>query len=435
MLKREEYKLLPGSTGIYKFFNSKGAVIYVGKALNLKSRVSSYFGSNPKSTKTQALVYEISDIDYIEVPSEVEALILEANLIAKFKPRYNIALRDDKSFLYIVITKEEFPRLLTIRKNDNQVKVKYKYGPYPRSTSVRDVMKLLRRMFPYCTQSPKSKKTCFYWHIGLCNPCPAKIRKTLGAEYKHLKVTYLKNIKHIKDFLEGKLPAVINSLTKERDNYSKNQDFEKASRIQKTIKQLEYIRRPYYKISSFLGSSDFYKNEVTYDIDGLKNVLLPYYPSIHNLYKIEGIDISNILGESAVGSLVVFINGYQDPSLYRRFKIKIKGPNDVAQITEVLQRRLKNKQWQYPDLFMIDGGKPQTAAALSVLKDTNIPIIGLAKRFETIIIPHEGGFKSISLSRNDGALRLLQRIRDESHRFAQNYHHLLRKKRLDIIQL
>ncbi len=428
MLKKDEVKKLPATPGVYLFYNSINEVIYAGKALQLKLRVSSYFNKDDKSLKTKRLVSDITAIDYIEVSSEVEALILEANLIKKYKPKYNISLRDDKSFLYIVITDEEYPRVLALRKTDRKYKVKHQFGPFPSATAVRSVLKLIRKLFPYCTQSPKSKRPCFYSHIKLCNPCPSYIKKQDKEEKKRLRKKYLKNIRHIKMFLDGKLESIITTLTKEMKEYSKREEFEFARNTHMILSYLEYVRKPYYRISSFLEDREFLKTELVSQTEELVNILKPYFPTITSFKKIEGIDISNILGQETVGSLVVFINGYQDPSQYRRFKLKSKGPNDCRMICEVLERRLKNKQWDYPNLFVIDGGKAQVGASKEILHKENIPFIGLAKREETIIVPYNNGYKEIRLTKDKGALRLLQKIRDESHRFAQKYHHQLRRK-------
>lgn len=428
MFKKEELKQIPNNPGVYLFKDKKGSVIYVGKALNLKERIGSYFLAQT-SVKNELLVRDILNYSIIEVSSEVEALILEANLIKKYKPHYNISLKDDKSFLYIVITDEKFPRLLPIRKNAN-VPIKYLFGPFPSSKTVRSVLKLIRKVFSYCTQSPKLKKACFYSHIKLCNPCPGYINKTSGQKYLDLRKQYKTNISYIKRFLEGNFNNLRGDLEKTMKSHSKNQEFEKAKSILNKIKQINYITHPYYKISSFLENPNFMENERRKSLTELYDLLSPHYKSVNNLDRIEGLDISNISGKLATGSLVVFLNGEKQSSLYKRFRIITKGPNDVSMIEELMTRRLKHKEWTYPDLILVDGGKPQVAKVADIISKykLSIPVIGLSKRLETIVIPTQTSFMQINLKRNSLSLRLIQEIRDEAHRFSRSYHHLLVQK-------
>lgn len=426
MFLRKRLKEIPKTTGVYLFKDNKGTVIYVGKALSLRDRISSYF-LRQNSVKNQELVERISDFTFIEVSSEVEALILEANLVNKYLPRFNISLRDDKSFLYIGITKEEFPRVLAFRKNEDKIKFKDKFGPYPSSQTVRNVLKIFRKIFPYCTQSPRSKRPCFYSHIGLCNPCPAAVRKETDVGRDLLRKKYLANISHIRKILQGRISSLLVSLKKEMESYSKNQQYEKAKAIRNQILSIEYITKPYYKISSFLENPNFLEEERNKAVAELFVLLKPYFKNLSMPIRIEAVDISNVMGDQASGSLVVFVNGQKRPDLYKRFKIKTRGPNDVLMIREVLTRRMKHDDWVKPDLFLIDGGKPQVSQAKSVLQDS-IPIIGLAKRLETIVVSSDNQFVEISLKREEKSLRLIQEIRDEAHRFAKSYHKLLRKR-------
>ncbi len=432
MFQKERLKQISNNSGVYLFKSKQGKTIYVGKALNLRDRIRSYF-SKQTTSKSELLVNEVVDYSTIEVSCEVEAIILEANLIKKYRPAFNISLRDDKSFLYIAVSDEEFPRVLSIRKNDRTVAVKYLYGPFPSSQTVRSVLKMIRRVFPYCTQSPRSKKPCFYSHIGLCNPCPGFIRKQKEDEYKKLKKKYQDNIQNIKKFLEGNLTKLTATLTKQMKMYSKNQYYEEAKIIYSQIRQIEYITKPYYKISNFINDPNFLEKERKKGNIELYQLLKQYLENLTPLKRIEGIDISNVSGRQASGGLVVFIEGEKNTSLYRRFKIQTKGVNDVAMIAEVLQRRLQHTDWDYPNLFVIDGGKPQVGTAIKTLdgKNINIPVIGLAKRFETIIIRKNESFLTVSLKKDSSALRLIQEIRDEAHRFAQKYHHRLR--RIDLV--
>lgn len=428
MFHKKELNNIPSTTGIYIFLNSLQEIIYIGKALNLKERIRSYFLQNI-NLKTKLLIKEAVSFKFIKVSSEVEALILEANLVKKYLPKFNINLRDDKSFLYIAISKEEFPRVFASRKKDLNIKIKYQFGPFPNTGNVRNVLRTIRKIFPYCTQSPKTKKPCFYSHINLCNPCPVFIRKQNKKLYTVNKAVYRKNLLYIKKFLEGKLPELVKLFNKQMKQYSQQQQFEKAQSTHKIIQQLEYITKPYYKISGFLEDPNFLENLKETALTNFVSFLKPYFPDLSDLTKIEAVDISNIQGKEATGSLVVFINGQKEKQLYKRFKLKSCSPNDTDMIREVLVRRFKHIEWKFPDLLIIDGGKPQVTKAMQITAGFgNIPVIGLAKRLETLIILHNNRFVEINLPLNSGVLRLVQEIRDEAHRFAIQYHHLLRKK-------
>lgn len=432
MLNKKQLKNIPNVTGVYLFKDEKKQVIYVGKALKIRDRISSYL-QKPSPLKNELLVKEIKTIDFIEVLSEVEALILEANLIKRFLPKYNVNLKDDKSFLYIIVTEEEFPRVLAARKNALGIPIKNIYGPFPSAKTVRNVLRLLRKLFPYCTAKPTSKKPCFYSQIGLCNPCPVLIKKEKNQKkYQQLKKIYLRNIDRIKCFLEGEFSSLISELERQMHVFSQKEQFEEASQVYTKIKQLEYITKPYYRIADFLTDPNFSTKVKAHSLQQLFSVLKPYFKNLQPLERIEGVDISNIMGEEAAGSLVVFINGQREPSCYKRFRIKSKVRSDVLMIQEVILRRLRRKEWPYPNLFVIDGGKPQISSATQVLRQFgNIPVIGLAKQRETIIIPQADKFSQLNLQRNSASLRLIQEIRDEAHRFARTYHHLLRRKLLN----
>lgn len=440
---------IPHKPGIYIYKNEKGKVIYVGKAIDLRSRVSSYFSKSWHDVKTTKLVENIRDIETIIVESEIEALILEANLIKKFMPLYNIRLTDDKDYLYVVITDEEFPKIITARKKD-LIKVKKWFGPYPSATTVKTTLKKLRRVFPWCSNPlgsrtnkakpglldsytrsgtiAKTGKACFYYHIGQCpGACVGAISKS----------DYDKTIKRFSKFLDGKKSELLEDLTKEMADLSKKQKFEEASKIKKIIVGINYITAP-TKISNYLVNPNFLEDLNKTSLEQLQSDLnLPELP-----VRIEAYDISNFQGKEATGSMVVLTNGEIDKSQYRRFKIKITGkPNDFAMHAEMMGRRLKHDEWPLPQLFLIDGGRGQVTAVEKVISNfklliskqnnetmkqlSNAKIYGLAKR-EEWLYPPEG--EVIKLSKKSLALRLLQKIRDESHRFAITYHKKLRAK-------
>lgn len=397
--------MIPQRAGVYIFINSEGKILYVGKALNLRHRVSSYFRNKSDNPKTAVLVREIARVETITVSSEIEALILEANLIKKYQPPFNIKLIDDKDFLYIKITKEQFPKIITARKKE-LVNSKKFFGPFPSARIVRDTFKKLRHIFPWCS-NPGGKRPCFYFHINLCpGPCVGRIGKK----------DYAKIINCFIKFMEGKKNELINDLTKEMEECAKNQEFEKAGGVKKIISGIEYLTSS-TSIKEYLVDPNFLENQNQLALACLqKDLNLEKIPQ-----RIEGYDISNIQGKEATGSMVVLINGGIDKSQYRKFKIRISGrPNDVGMMREMVKRRFKHKDWPMPDLIIVDGGRAQAR----VVKG-EIPVFGLAKRMEWLYLPDGSVLK---LPKNSTSLRLLQKLRDEAHRFAVNYHRHLRGK-------
>lgn len=434
---------IPHKPGVYIFKDEKGKILYVGKAIDLNSRVSSYFSSHHSgSFKTEALIEKIRDIDTILVESELEALILEANLIKKYLPSYNISLKDDKDYLYIKITKEPFPRVITARKQDLKNDLKY-FGPFPSSRTVRETLKILRRVFPWCSNPPKivggslklpsrpgfldsyytaessgtiaktRQRPCFYFHLRLCpGACVGQIDQK----------DYRKIINRFMAFLEGKKSELVEDLTHDMEYASKEERFEDAAFIKRLLGGISYLIQP-NRTQSYLENPNFLEDERQKALEELQQVLaLPSIPE-----RIECYDISNIQGTDSTGSMVVLTHGEVDKSQYRRFKIKITGkPNDYAMHAEMMGRRLKN-DWPLPDLIIIDGGRGQVRAVNHELRTMNheLPIYGLAKRMEWLY-PPEG--EIIKLPQRSPALNLLKKIRDESHRFAITYHRKLRSK-------
>jgi excinuclease ABC subunit C len=404
---------LPSKTGVYLFKNAQGQVIYVGKAVNLKSRVHSYFQNN-LLPKTSLLVSEIESIDYIEVQSEIEALILEANLIKKFRPRYNVRLKDDKDYLYIKVTKEKYPRIITARLRDLDA-AKIYFGPFPNSRAVRQTIRLIQKLFPHWICKNPPGQTCLYAHINLCfGPC----RKDFEPK------EYEKRVHQIILFLKGKKDKVVKQITKEMNQKAKDLNFEKAALLRDQLESINYVTTQTRLVSHYLQNPNL--------LDDLRREELHQLEEILNLKKIpariECYDISNTMGKEASGSMIVFTQAQADKSQYRKFKIKRSpGVDDYAMLKEVLQRRFKNT-WPSPDLIVIDGGKGQLKVACEVLKETgrDIPIISLAKRREEIFLPIQPA--SLKLPQSSPALQLIQRLRDEAHRFALNYHRHLRRK-------
>ncbi len=412
--------LIPHKPGVYIYKNSTRDVIYVGKAIDLYHRVASYFLKNQHDIKTEKLVSEINSLETIIVSSDLEALILEANLIKKYLPQFNIKLTDDKDYLYIKVTKEDFPKIITARKNE-VLDARVYFGPFPSSNTVRSTLKKLRKIFPWCNGISKNHRACFYYHLGLCpGSCIAKISKG----------DYNKNIRRFSKFMEGKTDEVINDLQKEMNIYAKNLEFEKAQSMKKTLEGLEYLTQA-RNIQVYLENPNFMEDQIQKSLESLKDTLkLKDLP-----HRIECFDISNIQGKDAVGSLVVLTEGEIDKKWYRKFKIRLSSePNDIAMMREVLQRRFKHDEWPKPDVILVDGGRGQVNTAFEELRQANwdIPIFGLAKRMEWLYPPKEG---IIKLSRSSLSLRLLQKIRNEAHRFAVTYHRKLRSNTRSIINL
>ncbi len=417
IIDRTKFLLLPQTPGVYIYRDDSGKVIYVGKSVNLRSRVSSYFRPPDKLLpKTAKLVAEIAKIEYIVVETEVESLLLEANLIKKYLPKYNIIVKDDKSPLYIKIDySSPVPKVLAVRKPKSKIKRgDYIFGPYPSSKTVTYFLKNIRKVIPFCTHSA-DKRPCLYVHLGLC-PDPYRSEKN--------RLKYRRDLKILVKFLSGKYQKIITDLNKQMTTASKNQAFETALLLKKQIEGLTYVTQKVRYPDEYLRSPNLLSDLNLQKIYTLKKVLnLTRTPK-----RIECYDISNFQGTNATGSMVVLTNGAPDKSQYRRFRIKTKStPDDFAMHKEMLTRRLKN-DWPLPDLFVIDGGKGQVSTANAVLKENNIdiPIIGLAKRLEEIFIPNQ--LNSIILEKNSPAILLLRQIRDESHRFAITYHRKLRKK-------
>ena len=409
---------------MYLFKNSKGTIIYVGKASNLKKRVSSYFRKSANlDEKTRILVSQVERIETVIANSEIEAFLLEASLVKKYTPKYNIKLLDGKSYPRIKITiKDEFPKVLFVRAETD--KKSLFFGPFPSSSSLRLVLKTLRKIFPYIAVRNHSNRICLYHHLGLC-PCP------ITQDTDEKRSDYKKNIKHIVKFLNGNILDVIKDLSKERDRLSKSENYEKASEVQKQIDAIELITSPFYRPFEFeenpLLTSDLREKEIVQ----LSEILNQNGVGVGRLNRIECYDISNISGTNATGSMVVFTNGQRDSSSYRRFKIKNPPPvvpNDFEMMKEVIGRRLKHlDDWGIPSLIIVDGGKGQVSSAKKILDDNNIqiPLIGLAKKEELIVTTD---FKIIRLPRNSNSLNLIRRIRDEAHRFAITYHRKLRSR-------
>lgn len=426
---RELILKAPQTPGVYIFRDERGKPIYVGKAKNLKNRLTSYIAMN-LATKTQAMVNAAKTFSYIQVNSEFEALLLEANLVKKYMPQYNIELRDDKSPLYIGITNDTYPRVITLRQSDLKLyALKYVFGPYIDGGSAKYILKLLRRIIPYAHHK-LGKRPCIYHQIGLCNPCPAQIELTTDPEVKAtLLAQYKRNITLLKRILSGHINEVQKELEKSMHQFSKNEQYEEASQLKRALERLIYVVSPKAPIEGYIENplllNDIYEKELM----ALSQLLEPFF-GVLELHRIECFDIAHLSGTSPTASMVVFTDATAANSQYRHFRIKKeKQNNDTESMREVLTRRINHfEDWGTPNLIVVDGGKGQLSKALEVLPPT-IPVVGLAKRYETIVVKVGETFKEIKVPRGP-ALNLMQRMRNEAHRFARRYHHSLVTKTL-----
>lgn len=401
-----DLSVLPESPGVYIYRNSKDDIIYVGKAINLKKRISQYFlRDNALGPKTKTLVSQIHSIETKIVNSEIEALILESSLIKKYRPKYNSLLKDDRSYIYICITKEKIPRIFTTHSSRLPLKADI-YGPFPDALAAKSLLKTIRRLFPYRSQEKHPKNECLYCHLGLC-PGPNPDSKS-----------YRSNILKIKKILNGKISSLPNSLTKEMKIASKSQDYELALKLKQQIDSLNYITSGWKNLKLMFEDINLPDDKDSQAINELQTILKSYF-SIKKINRFEVYDISQLGNNYFVGSMVVWQDGYIDKSQYKKFKIKSKQiADDQFMLQEVLSRRLHHPEWPFPDLIVVDGGKPQVS---SISQITNLPIIGLAKKEETIVIKNKSKWIEINLPKYSKALLLLENLRNEAHRFANSY--------------
>ncbi len=382
-----------------------GQVIYIGKAKSLRKRLSTYLGRD-LSSKTVALMSNVNDIEYQLCQNESLALLLEASLVHKYKPKYNVSLRDDKSFPVVKITNEEFPAIYITRKRISDGS--HYFGPYTNAKLLRQALKIIRRYFPFRSCKKLPQKACIYYRLKLSPaPCISKISKE----------EYAKTIENICLILEGKTDTLIKKLSQEMNLKSKEQKFEEAAKIRDQIEALSVMAQ---------SSSRFSRKD---EVEDLKNLLqLAKLPE-----RIEAFDISDISGKEATGSMVSFSKGMSDKNNYRRFRIKtVQAIDDYKMLSEVIQRRysrLIRENLTLPDLVLIDGGKAHLLTAEREMNKLgiSIPLVSIAKDRENIYIKNKAN--PIRLNSDIPALNLIRRIRDEAHRFALAYHHVLRRKR------
>ncbi|MFA5356928.1 MAG: excinuclease ABC subunit UvrC [Candidatus Omnitrophota bacterium] len=395
---------LPQAPGVYIFKDSLGKIIYIGKAKALKKRVQSYF-RKPIDTKTQLMVAKIADIEYKLCQTESLALILEAGLIRRYTPRYNVSLRDNKSFPLVKITNEDFPAVYITRKKVSDGS-RY-FGPYTSSGLLKEAMRIIRKYFPYRSNEKMPQEARAYSRIGLA----PDIKKGDKEEYA-------RTIENISLILEGKTDDLVRKLTGEMHLSSRAHEFEKAAQIRDQIESLGVMSE---------SAGRYSRNEELNDLKAL--LRLKKAPE-----RIEAFDISNIYGKEACGSMVSFYKGLPDKDNYRRFRIKtVEKIDDYKMTAEVVRRRYSgslSEELPLPDLALIDGGRSHLAVARKEMEGLGlkIPLASIAKDRENIYITDKSA--PIKLIADTPALNLIRRMRDEAHRFAVSYHHILRRKKV-----
>jgi excinuclease ABC subunit C len=423
----EKVRTFPHSPGVYLMKDAAGRVIYVGKAKDLRSRAGSYFlKAAADDPRTGRLVPEIHDIDYLEAESEVDALLMEARLVKDIQPKFNQDLKDDKTFPYLEIhTDEDFPRVAFTR--EPSLRGTKLYGPFASAAGLRGAIQVLQKVFKFrtCTldideNDPKWRwfRPCLLASIRQCTaPCNLRISKD----------EYRKDIRRLQKFLEGKKKTLLEEMRQEMADAAQELRYEAAARLRDGIHHLETLNQR--------GELDTHVQPEVFPVDpkrglaGLQRMLhLESRPRV-----IEGVDIAHLAGRETVASLVQFIDGLPFKPGYKHFRIReVAGVDDTASIHEVVARRFHRLHEQgevFPDILLIDGGKGQLSAALAAFGGLGIDppkVISLAKRMEEVFVPELD--EPLRLGRHSFALRLLQYVRDEAHRFAQHYHHILRRK-------
>jgi len=398
MIKDElikKVKKFSDEPGVYLMRGERREILYIGKATSLRQRVISYF-QRPQEARIEKMLSQVTAIDTHQTDSVLEALLLENNLIKKHQPKYNVKLKDSKTYLGIYITREDWPRVFPARVTQKLPAGDF-YGPFPSSKQVGAALQIIRKLFPFRVScEPLSGKACFEYHLGMCpGVCAGKLSQ---KEYQN-------SIRQIRLLFAGRKKDVVKNLEKEMKLEAKALDYERAAKIRDQIFALKHIQ------DVALINED--------DIN-----TLPDIPS-----RIEAYDIANIGGAFNVGSMVVFTEGLIDKNQYRKFKIKtVDGANDVASMAEVITRRLNHDEWPMPDLILVDGGLGQVNAAKKALREKNmsIPVIGLAKG------PDRKKNELINGNGLEIDPKILVKIRDEAHRFANEYYKTLHQKTLAI---
>lgn len=417
---KAKLKTLPSAPGVYFHKNKQGEIIYVGKAAVLKNRVRQYFQNTEKDPKTTALVAEIYDTDWIVVDTEMDALFLESEMIKRYMPKWNILLRDDKTVSYVRIDMKSPVPYVSMTRQPLDDKATY-IGPFYAKATVATALRTLRKVFPYYDKPYDGKKT-LNTDLGLTPGI--EVGKTTPSEYK-------KTLRKLIRYLEGEREKLIREIEKEMKTEAKLEHYERAAELRNQYFGLKGLKKKIvFSDKEFLNISS---DQALKQLQKLLNLSAP--PR-----RIEGYDISHEQGTNVVASMVVFTNGVSDRAEYRKFKMRRQKNDDTGNMRETIERRLKHKEWEYPNLIILDGAEGQINAVKDLLVSAKIPVIGRDKSGDHtknapvhIVIPDENepsGFRSVIFSSDSHVAKLIARIDDESHRFAITYHRLLKKKAL-----
>ena len=447
-----DFRDAPGTCGVYEYWKDN-ELLYIGKAINLKARLSSH-AQNAKLDAKEAAIVAGDTIKYTLCDTEFKALLLESELIRQFRPPHNRVWKDDKSYLYIIIDlADPFPRPHFARAHElapssqvnnsssraqsrdpsTSIRMTRIFGPFPSGNIADEVLRAIRRLIPFCMAKRVTTHPCFYSRIGLCNPCPSGHYK----DPSFVKKQYRSQIRQVIKILEGSIDPVIKSLTLQMRQASDKQDFESALQLRTKIERFEH----FITTHSFTDRHFSYNN-ASAKLASLQSVLaLHYKDRPRNMHRIECYDASNAAMFDSVVSMTVMTDGLLDNGQYRRFKIKNpRAVSDFDRLDEAITRRLKNKTWPTPDLIVIDGGAPQLRRLQRIFDQQPDPplYLGLAKHPDRLIVPapivpnvrnFRDPFIAIKLPSNHPGLQLLEQLRDEAHRFANAYRKILEKKR------
>ncbi len=414
---KQKLNKLPSSPGVYFHKNDTGEIIYVGKAAVLKNRVRQYFQKSKKDPKTEALVAEINDTDWIVVDTEMDALFLEAEMIKRYMPKWNILLRDDKAVSYVRINMNDEVPYISFTRTPQDDKATY-IGPFYGKSAVERALRILRKVFPYYTK-PYTGKKSLDTDLGLSPGI--EIGNTTPKDYK-------RNLKKLIRYLEGDRQKLLKDIEKAMHEESQKGNYELAAEARDQLRGLQELRkRIVFSDKEFL---DISSDQALHQLQEMLHLQNP--PR-----RIEGYDISHQSGENTVGSMVVFINGASARNEYRKFKIRSSKNDDLRSMCEMLERRLKHPEWDLPDLIILDGGITQVNAVLPLVNPYGIPVLGRDKSGDhtrnagvNLVIPDKQGLRHLELPNGSHIARLIARIDEEAHRFAITYHSLLKRKNM-----
>lgn len=461
LLEKAKIARLPKSPGVYALKKGR-ELLYIGKAANIKKRVKDHF--QRPVYRDNLFINQVKKVGFIKTDSEIEALVLEAKLIRKYRPKFNVVWRDDKNYFFAGITLEDFPRVfwthqpIKISSSKYQVSrrgvlnTKYKIlntefiGPFVDGKALKQTLKILRKIFPYRSCKRLPKRPCLWYQLDRC-PAPCLARSKLGKQIPLAKSNLEKeskaNAKNLIKILQGKKRQVLVNLKKEMKKAAKLQSFERAAKIRDQIGALEKTLSHSRILQQAQDEYAIPRRSPLYHVwEEVEKELRKILKIKNRIERIEGYDVSNIQGKEATGSMITFTKGRPDKNFYRRFKVKIEEkPNDVAMLREVLNRRFSHPEWNFPDLILIDGGIAQLNAALGIKnsafagasadkqksKVKSIKVVALAKRGNKLYI--EGRKRPVLLKNLPREIfNLILQIRDEAHRFAVSYHRRLREK-------